>query len=380
MKKLKLRIAKFDKMLVVEQLELDGEFKRTNHVKVDGDLFLFEDYIDLQENIDDISANCLEFDDNAERDEYAANLIKWITEEQFGGCGKLEVGKPCLVRDEEDGRWAERIYAGKVAKQLGMDKRYLTHSESEEDVFLRWRYAKPINDSLKVDGEIYTWETEESAMNNEELKPCPFCGGEAEIVEDSLFGEDYYAGRCRSCAATSIFEFTKEEAVAAWNRRYTPEQKDFKPLILPADALDEATKDGIRTGGKLQIPEVVETGNIWYLRKATEKDLWENFQRISELLSDIKESLQVGVKPLEWQDEDNRDVACAWICANFYFKAKGCGECYLVKADNHGKPISSMAIRENGIESLEMQKRIAEAWLKDIVAAALGIGRSEGKK
>ena len=56
-------------------------------------------------------------------------------------------------------------------------------------------------------------------MNSEKLKPCPFCGGEAEIVEDRLYGEDYYAGRCRSCAATSIFEFTKEEAVNKWNRR-----------------------------------------------------------------------------------------------------------------------------------------------------------------
>lgn len=188
--------------------------------------------------------------------------------------------------------------------------------------------------------------------------------------------KELYVVACRDCNAMSSQEPTREWAAAAWNRRYSPEQKDFKPLLLPADALDEATKDGIRTGGKLQIPEVVETGNIWYLRKATEKDLWEKFQRISELLSDIKESLQVGVKPLEWQDEDNGDVARAWICANFYFKAKDCGECYLVKADNRGEPISSMAIRENGIESLEMQKRIAEAWLKDLVAAALGVERS----
>lgn len=65
---------------------------------------------------------------------------------------------------------------------------------------------------------------------NEKLKPCPFCGGEAEIVEDHLFGEDYYAGRCRSCAATSIFEFTKEEAVAAWNRRNYPEKQDSSNL------------------------------------------------------------------------------------------------------------------------------------------------------
>lgn len=160
MKKLKLRIAKFDRMLVVEQLELEGEWKNSEHVYVRGDLFLFKAFIDLRENIKDRRANYRLFSDNAERDEYAQKLVNWITEEQFGGDRKLEVGKECLVSDDGEG-WSERIYAGKVPVQLGMDKRYLTHSESEEDVFLRWRYAKPINDSLKIEGEIYAWESAE---------------------------------------------------------------------------------------------------------------------------------------------------------------------------------------------------------------------------
>ena len=161
MKKLKRRIAKFDRLIVVEQLERTGEWKNSTHVYVQGDLHLYksEARIDLQEGIYDKNVSIREFADNTERDEYAQKLVKWITEEQFGGSGKLEIGKECLV--SEDGKeWSKRIYAGKVAKQLGMDKRYLTHSESEEDVFLRWRYAKPINDSLKIDGEIYTWKTE----------------------------------------------------------------------------------------------------------------------------------------------------------------------------------------------------------------------------
>ena len=158
MKKLKLRIAKFDRMLVVEQLEKAGEFKRTNHVKVDGDLFLFAKSIDLQENIDYKSVNYIDFDDNAERDEYAKKLIDWITEEQFSGSSTLEIGKPCFVSDDGED-WVERIYAGKVAKQFGMDKRYLARSNGEEDSFSRWRYTKPINDCLRIDGEIYTWES-----------------------------------------------------------------------------------------------------------------------------------------------------------------------------------------------------------------------------
>ena len=161
MKKLKLRIAKFDRMLVVQQLEKAGEFKRTNHVKVDGDLFLFAESIDLQKNIENRSFNCREFIDNGARDEYAANLINWITEEQFnGGERKLEVGKECLVSDDEK-EWNKRIYAGKYAKQLGEEKRFLAVYIPSNDVIRRWKYAKPINDCLKIDGEIYTWEGEQ---------------------------------------------------------------------------------------------------------------------------------------------------------------------------------------------------------------------------
>lgn len=161
MKKLKLRIAKFDRMLVVEQLELEGKIRSTAHIKAWDNLGILTGSIFLRESsIKHKSSDCLRFDNDTERDAYLQKVLGWITDELFGGARKLEIGKECLVSDDGEG-WSERIYAGKVAKQLGMDKRYLTHSESEEDVFLRWRYAKPINDSLKIDDEIYTWENKQ---------------------------------------------------------------------------------------------------------------------------------------------------------------------------------------------------------------------------
>ena len=68
----------------------------------------------------------------------------------------------------------------------------------------------------------------------DELKPCPFCGGKAEIVEgyyDSFI--DGYAVMCRNCCLIfgahgslgeaykwmCIYE-SKEEAIDAWNTRY----------------------------------------------------------------------------------------------------------------------------------------------------------------
>lgn len=54
-------------------------------------------------------------------------------------------------------------------------------------------------------------------MSNK-LKPCPFCGGEAEYGANSVQGYEYV--RCASCKARtwSCYE-TKEQAAQAWNTR-----------------------------------------------------------------------------------------------------------------------------------------------------------------
>lgn len=78
-----------------------------------------------------------------------------------------------------------------------------------------------------------------------ELKPCPFCGGEAAIYDDSLqtysvgaFGycsniqPKHYKCYCKACGATSAVakvdgdrfnswwqKEAKERAIASWNRR-----------------------------------------------------------------------------------------------------------------------------------------------------------------
>jgi Lar family restriction alleviation protein len=52
-----------------------------------------------------------------------------------------------------------------------------------------------------------------------ELKPCPFCGGKAEVVDNEYFVDVSCAHiHCRGYAASLMYN-NKKEAIEAWNRR-----------------------------------------------------------------------------------------------------------------------------------------------------------------
>ena len=58
----------------------------------------------------------------------------------------------------------------------------------------------------------------------EELKPCPFCGGEAEVTDEDSYGfsnGDWFVC-CNECHTYLGFDSqyeTPQEAIEAWNRR-----------------------------------------------------------------------------------------------------------------------------------------------------------------
>ncbi|MBR4855147.1 MAG: Lar family restriction alleviation protein [Bacteroidaceae bacterium] len=49
-----------------------------------------------------------------------------------------------------------------------------------------------------------------------ELKPCPFCGGEAQRLENRTFG--HYVS-CTKCRARTDYYASSGVAVRVWNRR-----------------------------------------------------------------------------------------------------------------------------------------------------------------
>lgn len=67
-----------------------------------------------------------------------------------------------------------------------------------------------------------------------ELKPCPFCGGEAklDIGEDwdvDMYNEPYptacYSVVCKGCGTMNGYFETESEATELWNRRVNNEYK-----------------------------------------------------------------------------------------------------------------------------------------------------------
>lgn len=61
---------------------------------------------------------------------------------------------------------------------------------------------------------------------SDKLKPCPFCGGRAEIFEIDVDSGEFLFAKCQTCGATGKKvwasmqeERGRREATEAWNRR-----------------------------------------------------------------------------------------------------------------------------------------------------------------
>lgn len=107
-----------------------------------------------------------------------------------------------------------------------------------------------------------------------ELKPCPFCGGEA-VVRGSIVTYNHVA--CRKCNSAMIGD-TKEEAIEKWNNRW----------MIPCE--EGETKGYWHTGTPTEDGEYLVIcqyviDNHYYREKLVwefENGDWKNKQRLTE--------------------------------------------------------------------------------------------------
>ena len=56
-------------------------------------------------------------------------------------------------------------------------------------------------------------------MDEIKLKPCPFCGSDAELIQGRYQGLDTFYARCWGCGAQTDLEYAEEFAAELWNER-----------------------------------------------------------------------------------------------------------------------------------------------------------------
>jgi hypothetical protein len=159
-KKLIIRFVKFEKALAAQQLEIKGQFEASKHIILTkyGVDFSREAVYISPVNTKEMHAIGREyFKTNNERDEYLERVVKWISEEQFSGSGKLEIGKECEFSDD-GGVWYLGHFGGNCARELG-EPRFLA---AGSDILVRFKNARSIAGCVrpKIDGDVYTWEME----------------------------------------------------------------------------------------------------------------------------------------------------------------------------------------------------------------------------
>ena len=80
-------------------------------------------------------------------------------------------------------------------------------------------WDKAIDEAIRI---VQNMPAAEASPITGELKPCPFCGGEAVLINTRAFGESCKSVMCIKCRATvSNFagDMQEERATEAWNRR-----------------------------------------------------------------------------------------------------------------------------------------------------------------
>ena len=143
----------------------------------------------------------------------------------------------------------------------------------------------------------------------DELKPCPFCGGTANIAKGRI---EFWA-YCPNCGARTEFYETEQEAVVAWNRRNETELvnqfliNNDKNLIVKFERSEPNARMSFPIGTSYNFDNIrnlndVEKEVLSKLLTDVKKELCDDHERENELEAENKRLREEIAKELERKD------------------------------------------------------------------------------
>lgn len=142
-KKLKIQFWKAERALAMQILEQEGlpSCKEEGKVLIliQPALYAYDIVLRGRVKWDNLRIPYIEFDTNAERDEYLQKAVNAITDELFTGEGELKIGEMCEVSDCRDS-WVKRRLLAILPERY--EVRFITENDSGS--WSSWFYARPI--------------------------------------------------------------------------------------------------------------------------------------------------------------------------------------------------------------------------------------------
>ena len=118
---------------------------------------------------------------------------------------------------------------------------------------------------------------------NDELKPCPFCGGEARFARGFNYGElgSIRWVYCSKCGAMTRSDFhkTKEDAAVAWNTRWRYHGDTiecYECAIGGYEAAHRSVEENIKAQGYVKERTCRNVSEVDYGFKCSECGDWED--------------------------------------------------------------------------------------------------------
>jgi len=137
------------------------------------------------------------------------------------------------------------------------------------------------------------------------LKPCPFCGGEADHIEGSRIVE------CVTCHG-GFYEGSEAEAIAAWNRRAEP--ASGHTIVGPADMEAEDLDSRMKAAGMIPLSDLL-AGNTpleKWMAHTSVRDL-DTFEAWLMMKHREFMTMRMGY---ELGDKDQSDELFEWVFAH----------------------------------------------------------------